>query len=288
MSPPVRPPRNFRTTSPGRALHAVAEALGSDHARAEALLRFGAVYVNRERLADDRALAAGDYVRVHAEPRRFPVDHVSWRSRVVHVTPEFVVVDKPPGVPVHATCDNAVENVAHAVSRELGCELHVVQRLDIATQGLFVLARTPAFRLRFNRLLADREVTKRYRALVPRALPPGELVHYMRPDERAPRVVDTEARDGWKRCVLCIDACEPAGDAFAVTLTLHTGRTHQIRCQLAAVRAPILGDGLYGSDRPAPAELGRGEAIALQAFELAFLDERFRLPPPWRAPRSQS
>ena len=203
-------------------------------------------------------------------------------------TSDYVVIDKPAGIPVHPTCDNAVENVAIQIGSLLGVKLGTMQRLDIATQGLMVLAKTREFQIRFSRWLETRKVVKKYRALIPRPLTPREVIHYMQPGERAPRVVGAEPREGWKLCALRIDEVVAAGgpQTFEARVTLLTGRNHQVRTQLSALGAPILGDELYGSKLPAPLGLGTGEAIALQSFSLRFPGDgggeaSFSLPAPW-------
>ena len=74
-------------------------------------------------------------------------------------------MNKPAGIPVHATLDNQVENVLHQLHVALGDSLYVTQRLDTEVSGLIVFAKTQEFQRRFNRLLAERKVTKRYRRL---------------------------------------------------------------------------------------------------------------------------
>jgi 23S rRNA pseudouridine1911/1915/1917 synthase len=282
MSPPVPPPHH--ELSPGSVLASslVARCLGGDEAAARALMAFGGVYLNKKRLREDCMTAAGDYLRIHPRPRRFPATGIEWEKRVLRLTPEYIVVDKPAGIPVHATCDNLVENCSSRLAEYLGVELKTTQRLDIGTQGLLVFARTAEFQTRFNRWLHDRKVKKRYRALIATAVPEGDLVHYMAPGDRAPRIVGTEAQEGWKLCALTVERVTAAGDFFQAEIKLHTGRTHQIRAQLGAIGAPVVGDTLYGSAIPAPAFLGPHEAIALQSFELSFPgEEGLRLPAPW-------
>jgi 23S rRNA pseudouridine1911/1915/1917 synthase len=222
----------------------------------ERLISFGSVYQDRQRVTSDRALLPGQYVRVHLTPRRFPVEDIDWPGTVMHQHSDFIVVNKPAGIPVHATLDNQVENVLHQLRVVLGPSVYVTQRLDAEVGGLIVFARTQKFQSEFNRLLVERKVRKRYLALVTSAPEVGRHIHYMEPSERSPKTVSAEMKPHWAECALRIVKVEPAPCAvpapqtFEVEIDLETGRTHQIRVQLSAMGSPIVGDKMYGSRTP--------------------------------------
>lgn len=250
------------------------------------LLSLGAVYVNKVRVHQDTWIAVGDYVRLHPRPRRFNTDAVDWPARVLFENGDFRILHKPSGVPVIATVDNIRENVLRALEKSTGVPALVTHRLDTVTSGVVLLAKTAAFQRWFNRALARKTVQKTYSALSSQPAPAGLWVHFMKNDPYAPKVISLEAIDDSVVCETQVGASRPWGTGFETTLSPLTGRTHQLRTQMAFQGSPIWGDTLYGGE--AIGEFG-GDRIALHAETLAFKgpgpdnhDYVFHCPPPWR------
>lgn len=228
----------------------IGEKLFLDRSRVEFLLEMGAIYRNRKRQVEDCLVGPEDIVRVHTLPKRFPTDW-KWGDRIVFQDEAVVVVDKPAGIPVHATLDNRIENVAQQLGDFLEQRLYVTHRLDTVTSGLMVLAKAPQSQSDINKLFSRRLVKKSYIARIPIPVALGHHVHFMAPSWRAPRVVVAEEHANWARCELIITDIQPQREYFLANIDLLTGRTHQIRAQLAALGASLAGDTQYGSDLPA-------------------------------------
>lgn len=247
------------------------------------LLWLGAIYCNKERLKCSQTqqnIEKGAYLRVHMEPKRFPLHLDILRDRIVAETDDFLVINKPSGLPVHPTLDNSRENLVAGFQMILDRPLFVTHRLDVGTSGLLLLAKNQAEQSRINILFQNSQVRKVYRATVHGVkLPLGEITHYMKPSDRAPREVQAVSalslelgqgpNPGWQICKLRILTQE---EVFAnhseITIELLTGRTHQIRAQLSQMGYPILGDQMYGS----PSILGDGSEWDLQCSSLQFPD----------------
>jgi 23S rRNA pseudouridine1911/1915/1917 synthase len=196
--------------------------------------------------------------------------------KVVHADDDVIVVDKAAGVVVHPGAGNETGTLVNGLlSRfpEIASvgESHrpgIVHRLDIGTTGLLVVARSQPAYERLVEMLADRDVSRRYIALVwgrPDA-PTGVIDAPIGRDPRDPlrmAVVASgrEARTSY-RVIESFD--EPS--VSLVECELETGRTHQIRVHLQAIGHPVVGDPSYGGAR-APFVLGRP---FLHAAELAF------------------
>ncbi len=238
-----------------------------DKAQVEFLLDLGAIYLNQKRIRDNSSISAGDYLRVHMKPRRFPTTETNWKNRIVFENSEFIVVNKTSGIPVHASVDNIQENLHAYLEKTLQHPLYVTHRLDVPTKGLIVYAKTMQFQAAFNKLLVDREMKKIYRAIVEgQKLSPGLLTHYMEPSPRAPKTVSANAKDGWQECQLeILSSTNLPNERSELKIHLLTGRTHQIRAQLGYEKHPIVGDHAYGATK-----LWEEEKIELEACELSF------------------
>jgi 23S rRNA pseudouridine1911/1915/1917 synthase len=227
------------------------------------LIEFGAVYVNHKRQTlRTTPVHAEDVIRVHFSPKRYPLDRQDLKARIIHENDEFIIVDKPSGLPMHPTLDNLAENLIAGFATQL----FVTHRLDVPTSGLVLLAKTKEYQKLFNQLLTDRKVSKLYVASVEKNIPPQEVVHYMLDSVRAPKEVFLTPPVGTKsfECRLILRSTKKiSNNNYELEIQLLTGRTHQIRAQLSALGAPILGDEMYGGS---PAT-----TFGLRAVSLSFV-----------------
>lgn len=249
---------------------AMAEITNRTASQFETLFHLGAVYIDKVRAFAEMPLPAGAYVRCHLEPKRFDVVSIDWPSRIVHESDDFLVLNKPSGVPVHATVDNARENALTRLSEVLGKTLLITHRLDVPTSGLMVLAKTAAFQRRFHKHLAAGKVQKTYRCQVRSPVSPGSYTHFMKPSPYAPKLMSAEPVEGWMECRLRVLSCVSTKDGgYELRIDLDTGRTHQIRAQMALLGAPIDGDPIYGTSKGHP-NATLHHPIALQCQHLSW------------------
>ncbi|MEK6628298.1 MAG: RluA family pseudouridine synthase [Bdellovibrionota bacterium] len=235
-----------------------------------ALLKLGAIYINNERQLNNNIISANNLFRVHTKPRRYNCNY-NWSSLIVYENSDFLVINKPSGVPSHPSVDNVIENSLTQLSLASGVPLFITHRLDTLTSGLIVYAKNTAFVKSFNKQLQEKTIEKKYVALVEatHALP-KKVIHYMEPSKRAPKNVSESFVEGWAFCELDILSQKKfSHDLSHLKINLLTGRTHQIRSQLSNLQAPITGDILYGAKQDyQPQTLT--PAIALRACELEF------------------
>lgn len=134
--------------------------------------------------------------------------------------------------------------------------LGVVHRLDRPVSGVVLFAKTSKALPRLNKMFAEHnKVNKTYWAIVQNRPqePQGTLTHWLTRQERnnTARAYDREV-PGSKKAVLDYELIASGDRYHLLEIHLHTGRHHQIRCQLAKIGCPIKGDLKYGAPRSNP------------------------------------
>ncbi len=178
--------------------------------------------------------------------------------RVLFADDSLLVLDKPAGLlSVPGRGEDKQDCLSTRVQRQYQDAL-VVHRLDMATSGLMLMARGKATQQLLNRAFAQRQITKRYVALVHGRLAPfpGEWGQIDLPitvdwPNRPRRVVTAQ---GGKASVTRWRVLEDGGLAHTrVELEPVTGRSHQLRVHMLAIGHPIIGDALYFDRQPVTA-----------------------------------
>jgi 23S rRNA pseudouridine1911/1915/1917 synthase len=188
---------------------------------------------------------------------------------LIHSDRELAVVHKPPGMPSVPDKSGDVSALEQA-SRQCGHELLPVHRIDRPVGGLVVFAANRTAAAALSAQFADGTATRTYRAIVFGApdAESGELSHLLVFDRRTnrSRAVGPESRHPDARAASLSYIVVARGDRYSLLeITLHSGRHHQIRAQLADAGMPVRGDVKYGARRGL-----HGRAISLYAISLAF------------------
>lgn len=238
---------------------ALSKMLGVSRTQASAMIETGTVLVNGQPAGKSHKLEPGELIEVEL-PEQGPKVEVSAEDvpelDVVFHDEHIVVVDKPAGVVSHPSQGFEGPSVP-GVLLARGIQLStsgaqerqgIVQRLDVGTSGLMVLAKGERAYAVLKQAFRDRVVRKTYHALVQGHPDPTAgtidtpIARSMRHDYKF-----TISNDG-KPAVTHYKTLELLSAATLLEIGLETGRTHQIRVHFAHFNHPLVGDPLYGSD----------------------------------------
>jgi 23S rRNA pseudouridine1911/1915/1917 synthase len=259
---------------------ALSRLFGLSRTAAVAVIEQGGASVDgRVRGKSDRVLA-GSMLEVDLpEPERSPLPppEVVEGLRVVHEDDHILVVDKPVGVAAHPspgwegpTVIGGLAAAGHRVSTSGAEERQgVVHRLDVGTSGLMVVAKSERAYTVLKDAFRERTVDKRYHTLV-QGHPDPLTGTVDAPIDRHPTSAYKFAVvAGGRDSVTHYDTIEAFRHATLLDVHLETGRTHQIRVHMAALKHPCVGDITYGAD-PTLAKKLKLERQWLHAVRLSF------------------
>ncbi|MFT3861682.1 RluA family pseudouridine synthase [Micropruina sp.] len=259
---------------------AAARMTGLSRSRIDELIGQGLVQLDGRTVSKSARVGGGELLEVSLPERPVGVPVVPREVagvRIVHDDADIVVVDKPAGVAAHPSLGwdgpSVTEHLAAAgfrISTSGAPERQgVVQRLDVGTSGLMVVAKSERAYTLLKRAFRDRTVDKVYHALV-QGFPDPHVGTIDAPIARHPgHDWKMAIIDGGRHSVTHYDTVEVFRGVTLLEVHLETGRTHQIRVHTQAIGHPCVGDPLYGGDPTLAARLGLRRQW-LHAVELGF------------------
>ena len=184
--------------------------------------------------------------------------------KIVYQDTDLVIVNKPVGCAAHPspgwtgpTVIGALVAAGIPLSSSGPAERQgIVQRLDVGTSGLMMVAKTEAAYLKLKDMFRNREIKKIYHALAQGHLEPA-IGTIDAPIDRHPKEDYKMAvvSDG-KPSITHYEVIEYYRSVSLLKVELETGRTHQIRVHMSAIRHPLVGDLTYGADPNLAQEIG--------------------------------
>ena len=189
---------------------------------------------------------------------------------VVHADDALLVIDKPVGLVVHPGAGNRSGTLQNALLHrcpELALlpRAGLVHRLDKDTSGLLLVARTVPSYTALTAALERREIKRTYRAICQGVLTGGGTVDAPIGRHRRERT-KMAVTEGGRAARTRYRVVERFRTHTYCEIELETGRTHQIRVHMAHIRAPLLGDPVYGGRPKLPPAASDELRAALQAF----------------------
>ncbi len=265
-----------------RADVGLARMLGVSRTQAAAMASDGLVHADGRPVGRSDRLLAGQWLdidvpRVVDSPGDFVSPDAAVELPVVHADEDIIVVDKPAGVAAHAsvgwtgpTVLASLAAAGHRITTSGVPERQgIVQRLDVGTSGLMVVAKSERAYTSLKRQFRERTPKKVYHSLVqghpdpsrgtidaPIGRHPGHDYRFAVLGDGRPSVTHYETIEAMRYASL-------------LEIGLETGRTHQIRVHMAALHHPCVGDLTYGADPVLAKRLGL-ERQWLHAVRLGF------------------
>lgn len=259
---------------------------------AQKYLRLKRVKVNGKRTTD-RALrlAEGDRLEVYINDEFFQTPRpenaflqlYKPRLDIVFEDEHLLLVNKPAGLVVHADETESVNTLINHIQlylyqkkewdpgKEGAFAPALCNRIDRNTSGIVIAAKTAEALRVMNQKIRDRELVKRYLCVTLGAPKPreGTLKGFLLRDDKQVQVWD-RPRPGARTALTRYRTLTVRGELALVECDLLTGRTHQIRAQMAHVGHPLLGDGKYGRETVNRRWHCRGQALCSWWLEFRF------------------
>lgn len=262
-------------------MHKIANA---SRTKIQAAIEVDFVLVNGKGVKSNYKIKAGDDVRIvlpeaprdtEIYPENIPLD-------IVYEDASLLVVSKPAGMVVHPGFNNYTGTLVNALAYHFGNlpqkdashRPGLVHRIDKDTSGLLVIAKTESALTHLAKQFYDHSIHRRYVALVWGEPDPesGTITGYLSrdPADRRRSKNFSDPEDG-KMAITHYKTLEKYYFSALVECRLETGRTHQIRAQMASIGHPIFSDEMYGGK-----EIKKGSA--LPKFK-QFIDNAFEMMP---------
>ncbi|XP_015904344.2 pseudouridylate synthase RPUSD2 [Parasteatoda tepidariorum] len=223
-------------------------------------IRSGNIKINDKSISADYVFKENDKVTNRAHRHETPV--AAAPIRIIHSSNEFVVIDKPPSVPVHP-CGRYRHNCLLfilAKEHNLG-ELYSVHRLDRLTSGILVFAKTIRRSQEINEQIRERKVNKEYVCRVEGKFPDGEITCKEPIEVISPKMGICIASSNGKESETVFERMSYNGKTSVVRCKPLTGRMHQIRVHLQYLGHPIINDPIYNHESVFGPDKGKGGCI---------------------------
>ena len=217
------------------------------------------ILVNGKRQKSSYKPETGDLISIDMpEARQTKLEAQDIPVPIVYEDNDIIVVNKPKGMVVHpangnpdGTLVNAILSICKDSLSGIGGEIRpgIVHRLDKDTSGLLIVAKNDVAHIKMSKQIQDREVTKKYIALVKGVIAENEatidLPIARSTKDRKKMAVDAKG----KNAITHFKVLKRYDKYTLLELKIDTGRTHQIRVHMSYIGHPVVGDSVYSNGK---------------------------------------
>lgn len=162
---------------------------------------------------------------------------------------EYIIICEKESGMLSEDSDSA-ESLPEILRKQTNSDIYTLHRLDKPVGGAIMYAKTKKSASAFSSIISDNALTKKYLAITEGILKEksGEMRDLLFKDSRKNKTfIVKRMRKGVKEAILKYNVISENDNRSMVKIELETGRSHQIRVQFASRKAPLAGDGKYGS-----------------------------------------
>ncbi|WBB28958.1 RluA family pseudouridine synthase [Parvimonas micra] len=219
------------------------------------LIKEKLVFVNGKNIKPNVILEIGDEITVSIpDKKEITLVAEDIALNIVYEDDYIIIINKPRNMVVHPAAGNEEHTLVNALLNH--CKLSminserpgIVHRLDKDTTGLIICAKDDETHLKLVEMFANREVKKKYLAICNGSFSKenGLIDKPIGRDEKDRKKMSVKSKSG-KEALTEYNVLTSNLKYSLVDVTLHTGRTHQIRVHFSSLNHPIVGDETYGN-----------------------------------------
>jgi 23S rRNA pseudouridine1911/1915/1917 synthase len=234
--------------------------------KVQRFLKEGLILVNGKSVKANYLLKTGDEIEINEEEKADVLRAENMNLEILYEDDDFAVINKPEGISVHGASEHDLSpTLVNGLKFQLrnlsgvGDEIRpgIVHRLDKGTSGVLLVAKNDKAHLLLSEQIKNRQVEKKYLALVCGFLEPNFAsidapIARSLADRKKMAVSKSGKEALTKYQVLARGKMILAGferDFSLLEVEIVTGRTHQIRVHLSSIGFPVLGDEVYGNSK---------------------------------------
>ena len=274
--------KNVPNSLANRRLDKVSSELFPDFSRTQIKkwIIEGRIIVNGELSRPKEIVQENDEIEIN------PIEEkkVSWSAQdidfeVHHESDDFIIINKPPGLVMHPGSGCYDKTLANGLIFRYPELVNlprsgIVHRLDKDTSGVLLIAKNEQFRNYFIDQMQQRKVIKEYTAVVV-----GSTLGSFSIDEPVGRDkfnrTKMSIRPDGKEALTFVKSSKRVGNYSILDISIHTGRTHQIRVHLSSKKLPIVGDNTYDPGRSIAKDSSDKLIEIIRSFPRQALHARF-------------